>query len=498
MEEKGPKHNDQGIVLPRVFNYLDGASLMIGSVIGSGIFVSPQAVLRDAGSPGMALIIWGVTGIYTLVHTLCFIELGLTYPEAGFFYTYIRHGFGEMPAFCYHWVDFIFQDAAARAVIALTFSSYFSQIFWRGCSPPDAIVKLTAGLALMILTLVQCYGTKLGVMTTNVFTIAKLTGLVVIIACGFMYLGEGHDENLEGMFEGSSGDPGSLALAILSAYWAFSGFTISLSVVEEFKEPLKKNIFKSLFIAVSVVTIVYLLANFAYLVVLSPVEILASQAVAMSFGGKIFEGLFWLMPFFVTCSTFGTLNNGILASSRQGLAAARQRHLPTPFMLISTKSLTPVPCLIFNLLSSLVLLSTSSIYTLIQYSLYIFSIGSFVAVLVLVMKRFREPELKRPFKLPMWLIFIFLFVQLALLIFPLYKRPIPSLICLACIASGLPVYYLLVKPSPQWQVKKWLLNVEAKVTYAIQKAGMSVLEDEQNAVINEAKLEHDNEAFKKD
>ena len=493
-----PPRADQDIVLPRVINYIDGASLMIGSVIGSGIFVSPQAVLRDAGSPGMALIIWAITGLYTLLHTLCFIELGLTYPEAGFYYTYIRHGFGVFPAFLYNWVDFLFADASGRAIVALTFSKYFSQMFWRGCSPPLSIVRLVAALALMILTGIQCFGTKLGIMTTNVFTFAKVTGLLVIIVAGLIFLGEGHTENFEDSFEGSATDPGSYALAVLSAFWAFSGFHVSLNVVEELKEPLKKNIFKSLVIAVSVVTTVYILANIAYITVLTPVEILASNAVAMSFGGRIFEGLFWLMPFFVTCSTFGALNNGLLSSSRQGLAAARQRHLPYPFMLINTRTLTPVPCLLFNLITSCILLSTSSVYSLIQYTTYINSIGAFVSVLALLIKRFKEPDLKRPFTLPILLIVFFLLVQLALLIFPFYKRPINSAICLACIASGIPVYFLLITTSPD--KKGWLLVAERKVTHFMQKLFMTALEEdqEQKVLSNAMELAAKNYGFVKD
>ena len=117
-------------------------------------------------------------------------------------------------------------------------------------------------------------------------------------------------------FDGSSDSVGSYALAFYSAYFAFMGINLGVNIVEEIEEPLTKNVVMSVTISHLAVTVVYLLANMAYVIVLTPEEILASDAVAMTFGDKVLPVLFWLMPFFVACSTFGSLSNGLMSFSR--------------------------------------------------------------------------------------------------------------------------------------------------------------------------------------
>ena len=121
----------------------------------------------------------------------------------------------------------------------------------------------------------------------------------------------------------------------LSLDIAYSGIQNAINVVEEIREPLKRNIISSIMISQLTIMAVYLLTNFAYVAVLTPYEILASDAVAMSFGDQILPGLSWMMPFFVACSTFGALNNSIMNSSRFLIAATRERHLPKPLGLLN-------------------------------------------------------------------------------------------------------------------------------------------------------------------
>ncbi len=173
-------------------------------------------------------------------------------------------------------------------------------------------------------------------MTSNAFAIAKIGGLFIIIAVGFGYMGIVGTHNLQqDLFHGSADDPASYVLAFFQAYWAFSGTTGLFQIVEEIKDPLKPNIIKSVLLGMATVTLIYLLANIAYVAVLTPQQILSSEAVAMTFGGQIFSGIFWLMPFVVACSTFGTMNNGILAGARTTIAASRQGHLPEFLGLIN-------------------------------------------------------------------------------------------------------------------------------------------------------------------
>lgn len=177
----------EGVKLRKVLSFWDTSAYIICSIIGSGIFVSPKGVLLQTVSPGMALIVWAATGIINMVTASCYAELSLTFPEAGSDYTYMREGlgvFGDLFAFLFVWVSFVFKDGCSRGVLSLTFATYFSQVFFGHCDPPDSLRRLIAALALTLLTAMQCYSSKIAVKTADFFTVSKLLGLAVIIVSG--------------------------------------------------------------------------------------------------------------------------------------------------------------------------------------------------------------------------------------------------------------------------------------------------------------------------
>ena len=149
--------------------------------------------------------------------------------------------------------------------------------------------RIIAAFAITTLTVIQCYGTKKGIRTTDFLTVSKIIGLIVIIISGLYYLTSGQETNLTNMFDNTSSNIGSYVLAFYSASWAYSGLSATVEIIEELQEPLKANILKSVLISVAIVTTLYLLTNLAYIIVLSPDEILNSNAVAMTFCQRIFR-----------------------------------------------------------------------------------------------------------------------------------------------------------------------------------------------------------------
>lgn len=486
------------IKLKRMLSGWDGAASIICTVIGSGIFVSPKAVLANVGSPGMSLVIWVVSGFISLLQAFIYAELVLTFPEAGSDYVFIRQGFGDYLAFLYMWIATVFQQSASRSIVSLTFATYLCQIIWNDCEPPQHIIQLIAILALATLTITQCRSTWFAVVTSDAFTIAKLTGLGVIIVSGFGYATYHQEWTISKPFENTSTEIVDYIQATFGAFWAYGGINSVMNIVEELKEPLPRNILHSVTVAMFTVMLVYFLANMAYLLVLTPMEILESKAVAMTFGYKIFPALFWLMPFFVACSTIGGLNNGILLFPRLMMAGARQGHLPKVFSLLNVTFLTPMPHLFFNFFVTVLILSTGSIYSLIQYMSYLGVIINMTSVSTLIRRRLTHPDLSRPFRLPLVFPLIYWIISLFLLIYPLYAQPWTTLPSLVLIFSGTPVYFFLVYPEKPFPLLKML---EQSVTHFSQKFFNALPEEFEKRVYFEHKKNfqgHENPTFKGD
>ncbi len=339
----------------------------------------------------------------------------------------MREALGDLVGFVVMWILFIAAVFGSRGLLAITFATYFAQVFYPGgCSPPYSLIRLIAALAIVLLTAIQCYTTKSAVKVTDFLTAGKLTGLLVIIVSGMAYLGLGNTELLEDFTENTSDEVLNYVLAIYSASFAYGGVSASINVVEEIKPPLARNVIASICGSMALITTFYLLTNFAYVSVLTPSEILASDAVAMTFSAKIFSGLFWLMPLFVACSTLGSLNNNIMSISRLTFAAARNGHLPGVFNFIHVTQMTPVPNLLINMSLTIAVIAYDDLKLILVYTGYAGAVINFAAVLSLVVMRFTRKELKRPFTLPLPVPIMYGAILIAML------SELNSLIALGC------------------------------------------------------------------
>ena len=134
--------------LKQTLGLFSGCAMILGTIIGSGIFVSPKGVLAETGSVGMALVVWGLAGVLVLFGALCYAELGTLIPKSGGAYAYIQDSFGDMPAFLYMWATAFIVLPVGNAVIALTFAQYALQPFYPSCPTPQGAVLLLAALAM--------------------------------------------------------------------------------------------------------------------------------------------------------------------------------------------------------------------------------------------------------------------------------------------------------------------------------------------------------------
>ncbi|KAF2365080.1 Amino acid/polyamine transporter I [Trinorchestia longiramus] len=442
----------------------NGVGIIVGIIVGSGIFVSPTGVLRYSGSVAMSLIVWAVSGILSLVGALCYAELGTMISQSGGDYAYINYAFGSLPAFLYLWVALVIIMPTGNTVIALTFANYILQPFFAGCSPPDTAVRLLAAVVICFLTWVNCTNVDWATKVQDIFTVAKIVALIIIIAAGIYWLATGHTENYKHPFEGTLWEAGAIATAFYQGLFSFAGWNYLNFVVEELKNPYR-NLPLAIIISLPMVTLVYFLVNVAYFAVLTPSEILSSNAVAVSFGDRMLGYMAWLMPFFVACSTFGSLNGGIFASSRLFFVGAREGHLPQALGLINVHSYTPMPALLFLGAMTVFMLITVEVEALINYISFTESLFILVSITALLYMRYKYPDMERPIKVWLGFPIIFFVICVFLVATPVVTRPVELGVALAVMLTGVPVYFCCI----YWKKKPACLrNFAYKLTFLCQ------------------------------
>lgn len=384
-------------------------------------------------------------------------------PAAGGEYAYILYAFGGLPAFLTLWVNVLVIRPAAQAVVSLTFAEYALSLTFPHCDPPRVAVTILAAAALCTLTVINCVSVRLSMRIQTVFTGAKLLALVIIIVAGALHLCRGETELVAQAQEGQH-SLGGVALALYSGLFAYGGWNYLNFVTEELKDP-HRNLPRAIWVALPLVTTVYVLVNVAYLAVLPPSEVLSSNAVAVAFGREVLGPLKYTIPVFVALSTFGSLNGILFTSGRLFLAGAREGHLPQVLSFIHIRSRTPVPALLVTCLLSLVMLGADiiSLINCLSFVLWL-SIGAAVAAL-LWLRRCR-PTLHRPIHVHTALPVIFLAGCIYLVVVPVITEPISTGMGILMTLSGIPIYVAGV----MWKSKpQWLNNIHERTTYLVQR-----------------------------
>ncbi|XP_003738536.1 large neutral amino acids transporter small subunit 1 [Galendromus occidentalis] len=466
---------DGGAVgLKRELGLLNGVGIIVGIIIGAGIFVSPTGVVRNSGSAGMSIIVWAACGLMSLVGAMCYAELGTMIPKSGGDYAYISQIYGPLMGFLYLWVSLLIMQPVHNAIQSITFANYILAPIFDGCDLPDAALRLLAAAVLCLLTFINCYEVKWAMFVQDSLMFAKVLALCLIIAIGgYELLFVGNSINLTTrLWDNTVYDPSSICLAFYSGLFSYAGWNYLNFVTEELKDPFR-NLPFAIYISLPIVTTVYLLANVAYFVVLTTTEVGSASAVAVAFGERTLGSYSWIIPVAVALSTFGGLNGGIFASSRLFFVGARQGHLPDFISMINMNCCTPTPSLVFLCLLSLLYLSNTDVLVLINYTAFSEALFMMLSVSGLLWLRYKEPELERPIKVNIILPVVFFLISIFLVVLPFFSQPLETLVGLGIALSGIPVYFVTVNWKKKPQAYR---NAISSTTAFIQKVLNSVPE----------------------
>jgi amino acid transporter len=446
------------IELPKTVSIWSGLALIVGVIIGSGIFASPGPVLEHTGSVGAALLVWMIAGFLALTGGLCYAELGTMIPSSGGEYAYISKAFGPLLAFLFSWTSILAGRPGSIAIITTICSEYFVELILQSTlnSSSRWMVKLFGVIIVTILTCLNIYSTIFSTSIQKVLTAAKVLSLVVIGVMGLIYFNSHHSGSFsKPLFEGTTTDPGNLALALFSALWAYDGWNNLNIITGELQDP-EKNLPRAIIGGVLLVTLCYTTTNLAYYAVLKPDIIVSSKAIGLEFGLATLGGVGMItIPIIVILSTLGAANASILTGSRVTFISAQQKHAPAFLGVINEKTNTPANALVLQGMITIIFISLGDFTTLVNIYSLIGWFFYFLAVLGVFVMRFTDPYAPRPFKV--WLVvpFVFCIVSLALLSFSISGAMWEATLALLFLLSGIPMYYFgtrLPSSSSAWEI----------------------------------------------
>jgi basic amino acid/polyamine antiporter, APA family len=429
------------VALARRLGLGDSIAIVVGIMIGGGIFLVPNLVAQSLPSTPMIMAVWVLAGAISLVGALAWAELGAAFPSTGGQYVFLREAFGPLAAFLCGWSLFTVSRSAQVAWMAVVFALYLSYIV--PLTPLES--KALSLAALAVFTWVNYRGAKVGAGVQNIFTLAKVGGAALIIAAALLLGGRvGHvaPASLAPATPGIS--LASFGVALIACLLAYDGWVQLSFVAGEIRNP-QRNVVKALAVGTVAVMAIYLLANAAYLHVLSIPQIAASAHVGADAAGRVLGPAGGtVVALIILVSILGTLNGCFLTTPRVYFAQAADGLFFRKFADVHPRYLTPGFAIVAQGVWAAVLLLTGSYESLIDYALFgIWVFYGLMVAAVIVLRRARA-DVPRPYR--MWgypvTPVLFLAVTIWFLGNMLVTRPEPAFAGLGLILTGLPAYVI--------------------------------------------------------
>ncbi|KAF6777889.1 hypothetical protein AHF37_03067 [Paragonimus kellicotti] len=436
---KHEKIPDVPVKMKKTIGLVNSITIIIGSMIGSGIFVSPTGIVENVHSFGASIVIWVGCGLFSMLGAYCYAELGTLIHRSGGDYAYHLEAFGPFMGFLRLWIEVMVARPATMAVIGMTFAKYILQPAFPDCEQPETVLRCLSAVCLLILAFVNAYSVRLSTRVQDFFTYAKMFALLLIIGTGAVQIGLGRTEELQDPFEGSNWNPGDIAKAFYSGLFAYAGWNYLNCMIEEMNNP-QRDLPIAIIFSCLVVTVVYTLANVAYLTVVSMSELLSTPAVAVTFANRMYGPMWWIMPLFVAFSTFGGVNGSMLTASRVFFVASQEKQMPQLISFLHVDRLTPIPAVIFTCVVGLAYLLITDIYALITYLGFVQWLAIGATVFIVLLFRCTRRDVPRPVRAPLIFAVVYVSITTFLVIFTFVGAPRESLMGVLIILTAVPVY----------------------------------------------------------
>ena len=427
--------------LLRALSANTGMALIIGAIIGSGIFMVPSSVASQVGSPSLSLLVWICAGLLALAGALCFAELGAAIPHSGGTYAFLKRAYrSDAIAYFFGWSLLFIVMTGAMGAVASAFARYAGGLFAIEDMWTERFVAVGC---ILFLTVINSLGVRVGGWFQNVFAFIKVGAVLAVITAG-IFFAQGVDVSWTPLVQDTTGSSllGGFSLAMLGALFAYNGWFFVTFISGEVKNP-QRNIPRAILGGLAIVIGVYLLANIVYLNVLSFEELKSSRRVAADTMAVLVgpSGAI-VISAFIMLTSFGTVNAQLMAAPRVYYAMSGHGIFFKIFQYVHPRFRTPIASIVLQGVWASVFALTGTYVQLIGFTAFFTYVFLTLAVVGLMILRKKEPHLPRPYRTwgyPVTPI-LFLLISGGVLVNAFiidFTRPLLGLLILAV---GLPFY----------------------------------------------------------
>jgi APA family basic amino acid/polyamine antiporter len=448
--------------LVRQLGLFDSTMMMMGIVIGSGIFLTTGIMAKSIPSAGLIMLAWIIGGLLILAGALTYAELGAAMPDAGGQYVYLREAYGPLFGFLFGWKLFLVNMTGSIAALGVAFAVYFGYFFPSlstqkelfdttislfGKSYPYSLSvgQIVAVFIILVFSLLNYIGVVFGKAIQNIFTVVKIGTMSAIIVFGFA-IGRGNpmDFSLNPTGLSFTHILMGLGVALIAVSWAFDGWNNINYVAGEIKKP-HINLPLALLIGTVGITFLYILMNLIYFYALSIPEMSGVVRVAEKSATALFGGMAAdFVSVVVIISVLGALNGAIFAGARVYYAMAKDRLFFDQVGRLHPRFRTPAFAILIQAIWACLLALTGTFEQLFTYAMFIGVLFWVIAAGAVFTLRKKYPDLPRPYKtwgypaVPL----VFILALSGVLLNSLIERPVESFVGLIFTAAGIPIYYI--------------------------------------------------------